>query len=530
MGIHPSGSMKRLNTAQKIDKICNLLLILCVSAFSLFMTIMSFLFTQRCGRAAWGEIENGVPIYQIWDNPSYHLAGTLLLFAFFAGIFRLRARIGDRMLQGFQIGIALTAVLFSCLIFLGGQRTPINDQVQVYSAASLFNQGNYVNLTKGGYLDMYPQQLGFVAYLQILFRIFGNENFTAVQALNCLWIGGLVFMLCRILNELTMDNALRLAGSLLFLFQLPLFLLNCWVYGDVPGLFFLSLAFLHYLRYGKDGKRQRFLFMALSMCMSLIFRKNCLIGILAMCIAMLFRGLRSRRPAMLAAALLVLLLPCGVTKGIELYYQRVSGHSIDGGLPASMWIAMGMSEDSSNPGWFSNYCVPLYYSADCDRDAASQTAVRDIQAKLSLFLEDPVYGVSFYKRKLCTQWNDPFYNTNFLIATDGESRGITGCLLALEDGFLLSFLSVFQFLNYCGLFLYCVGPARKKYTDENMLLIFFLGGVLFSLLWEANSRYIYPYILLSMPLSAIGWAGIWGKAIASIQNTMAKNTKKICRK
>ena len=63
-----------------------------------------------------------------------------------------------------------------------------------------------------------------------------------------------------------------------------------------------------------------------------------------------------------------------------------------------------------------------------------------------------------------------------------------------------------------------------------MLLIFFLGGVLFSLLWEANSRYIYPYILLSMPLSAIGWAGIFSKAIASIQNTMAKNTKKICRK
>ena len=124
MDIHPSGSMKRLNTAQKIDKICGLLLILSVSAFSLFMTIMSFLFTQRCGREAWGEIENGVPIYQIWDNPSYHLVGILLLFAFFAGIFRLRARISDRMLQGFQIGIALTAVLFSCLSFWAASAPP----------------------------------------------------------------------------------------------------------------------------------------------------------------------------------------------------------------------------------------------------------------------------------------------------------------------------------------------------------------------------------------------------------------------
>lgn len=506
MGTHFSHSAEKISIRQRIDRFCNLFLVLCVSAASLFMTVMSFLFTQRCGREIRGEIENGVPIYQIWDNPLFHVAGIFLLFAAFIGIFRLREKIRKKALIFSQIGIALTAGLFSCLILLGGVRTPINDQVQVYSAASLFNQGNYINLTRGGYLNMYPQQLGFVAYLQVLFHIFGNENFIAVQAINCIWIAGLVFMLCQILNELTGDNAVRLAGSLSFLFLLPLFLLSSWVYGDVPSFFFLALAFLQYLRYLKDEKKQRLLFMALFMGASLLFRKNSLIALLALCIALSFHGLRRRQPAILAAVLLILLLPLGALKVVESYYQAAGNYEIDGGLPASLWISMGMSEDSSNPGWFSNYCVPLYYSVDCDRSAASRIAAQDIHARLSLFLEDPVYGISFYKRKICTQWNDPFYNTNFLIATDGESRGITNCLLALEDGFLLTFLSVLQFLNYFGLFVYCIRVADKKHTGENALLIFFLGGVLFSILWEANSRYIYSYILLSMPLSTIGWA------------------------
>lgn len=511
----------------RFDNICNRLLVLFCTVFILFMTVMSALFSQRCGREVNGEIDNGVPIYQIGDNLLLHIIGIALLLGIFVLIMRMESILTPRKLFWCQIAVALIAGAISFGILMGGTRTPANDQAQVYGAASLFNQGEYINLEKGGYLNMYPQQLGLVAYLQIVFHIFGNYNFFAVQVLNCFWMVGLVFTLCLCLNELTEHYGIRLAGSLLLLPLLPLFLLSSWVYGDIPGFFFLALLFLQYLKYLKDAKKGRLFALIPIMCMCLIFRKNSLIAMIALCIALLFDLLRTRRLVTLAAAALIVLIPMGTIKGIELYYQNVSGYEVDGGLPAVMWISMGMSEDSSNPGWFSNYCIPLYYSVECDRTAATQIALDDIDGKISLFLQDPLYGISFYKRKICTQWNDPFYNTNFLIGTDEESKGLTKYLLQLEDHFLLPFLSVFQLILYLGLSYYCISTAFKKNVSENILLIFMGGGILFSILWEANSRYIFPYILMTIPLSAVGWGQLTRKILGKDFFHATKNISKI---
>lgn len=489
----------------RFDKICNRLLVLFCTVFIFFITVMSALFSQKCGSEMNGEIDNGVPIYQIGDNLLFHILGIALLLYILVLIMRMKSVITPKKLLWCQIAVAIIAGAISFGILMGGTRTPANDQAQVYGAASLFNQGEYINLTKGGYLNMYPQQLGLVAYLQIVFRIFGNYNFFAAQVLNCFWIVGLVFLLCQCLNELTEYNRIRLAGSLMLLPLLPLFLLSSWVYGDVPGLFFLALLFLQYLKYLKDTKISRLVALIPIMCLCIIFRKNSMIAMIALCIALFFHWLQTKRFITLAVVALIIVIPMGTIKGIELYYQTVSGYEVDGGLPAVMWISMGMSEDSSNPGWFSNYCIPLYYSVDCDRAAATQIAMRDIKGKLSLFTEDPIYGISFYKRKICTQWNDPFYNTNFLIATDEENEGLTKYLLQLEDNFLFPFLSVFQLLIYLGLSYYCVSTAFKKNVSENILFIFMAGGIFFSILWEANSRYIFPYILMTIPQAAVGW-------------------------
>ena len=46
---------------------------------------------------------------------------------------------------------------------------------------------------------------------------------------------------------------------------------------------------------------------------------------------------------------------------------------------------------------------------------------------------------------------------------------------------------------------------RKKLDKEILLLILtFLGGFGFHILWETKSRYIIPYIIILIPVSVVG--------------------------
>ena len=58
---------------------------------------------------------------------------------------------------------------------------------------------------------------------------------------------------------------------------------------------------------------------------------------------------------------------------------------------------------------------------------------------------------------------------------------------------------------YLGVILYC-GAGLLKKTDilQCMLLVGVIGGFLFSILWEAKSRYVLPYIVLLIPYMGLG--------------------------
>ena len=38
-----------------------------------------------------------------------------------------------------------------------------------------------------------------------------------------------------------------------------------------------------------------------------------------------------------------------------------------------------------------------------------------------------------------------------------------------------------------------------------MQLVIIFGGFLFTMLWEAMSRYVFPYVIYMLPLAAMGW-------------------------
>lgn len=489
-----------------------------------FLTILSFIFTQRSGKEELGEIINGAPIYQEMDNMILNILILILAFAVLILIHTASCRIKllqeERFIELVQILTAVLAGFISFLILCGGQRTPIDDQVQVYSAASLFNQDNYINLSKGGYINMYPQQLGLVLYIQLLFRIFGNGNYYAFQVINCFLISGSVYFACKCINKLTVRPNIRLSGAVSFLFAVPLFLLCSWVYGDIPSFFFIFILFYNYLCFYDTQQKKNLIGGILASCFCLIFRKNSIIILLAIGIVSLVQFFIDKKWKRLVQTAILCILPFLIIQGINLFYEKVSNYEIDGGIPSIMWVTMGTIEDGSKPGWFNNYCVSTYYAHDCDQEASIQESKLRLGEQFRYFKENPVYAVSFYKRKICTQWNDPFYGTDGLIKVDEgiSATGLTASMIRHQD-LIRELLSAFQFIIYLGALLFAFLPVRKEHFYQNCFLTTILGGFLFSILWEANSRYVLPYFLIMIPIAAVGL----GEMTNFLKNKLFKN-------
>ena len=60
---------------------------------------------------------------------------------------------------------------------------------------------------------------------------------------------------------------------------------------------------------------------------------------------------------------------------------------------------------------------------------------------------------------------------------------------------------------------------------DYLLMIYFIGGFLFSLLWEAKPRYVFPYVYVCLPLAAMGLYQISEKAEAAISKISKKKNK-----
>ena len=71
---------------------------------------------------------------------------------------------------------------------------------------------------------------------------------------------------------------------------------------------------------------------------------------------------------------------------------------------------------------------------------------------------------------------------------------------------MVIFLCSVVFLNAFSFLFFAVSTVRDKENRSIVLTIGFIGGFLFSILWEASGRYAFPYFMLLIPLAS-GAAG-----------------------
>lgn len=385
---------------------------------------------------------------------------------------------------------------------------PAWDQLQVYLDALAFKGGNFQDMT--GYLQMWPQQYG-LTFLYEIFMVFGG-GYRLLQYMNVLMVMCIIWTSYLLVEELFGDARASLyviMGDLLFF---PIGLYVNYVYGELLSIAFSMLGIWLLIRWCHTQKKK---YAALSLCflsLGTLARINVLVVLIAVCIAMLIHSLRKRSFMRLLMAALVILVPLATVGTVRFCYELRSGIPVEGGIPASAYVAMGMQRSSGGPGVYNGYNNSMFRNkAGSDREKANEIAMCYIRERMEEFRAAPDMARVYYKEKVQIQWNEPTFGSLVMTSTFEEEP--TGIVEKLYYGSwqqrYRDYMNRYVTILYLGVALYCaLGLSRKTDILQCLMLIGVIGGFLFSILWEAKSRYVLPYIILLIPYMALGISAV----------------------
>lgn len=169
---------------------------------------------------------------------------------------------------------------------------------------------------------------------------------------------------------------------------------------------------------------------------------------------------------------------------------------------------MGLNDDYGQAGWYNGYNYNAFDEVEYDLERAGERARKDLQTYIDLYSDNPRYMLDFFVRKMNAQWNAPMYQGIAMNARIVEEQPPL-----VDDIFhhgsvsklIESMMKIYQLLLY-GSILFLLA-AKRKYIAQiewYALLIAVFGGFLFSLIWEAKTRYVLPYLFMQIPYMAVG--------------------------
>ncbi len=380
-------------------------------------------------------------------------------------------------------------------------------------------QNNYQAFEAGEYLYMYPFQLGFTAVMELIYRIFGIENYIVFELVNIVCVVDMVWELGRITGELCEDERVYRLELLLSMGMLPLFLLATFIYGDIPGWCMAVNAICCVIRYLKTDKWAELLKASLWLSFGIIMKSNLNIMVAASVIAILLHAFEKKNVKMLLGTVgLIVISQLGMQAVNGIYSIRTGGELPDG-IPKIAWVAMGLQEpyaDGSAAGWYNGYNWSVYVNSGYDKELTAEICKEDIKQSFDRFLQEPKQAISFFYEKFTSQWNDPTFMS--LLTNEWYSRNVEPqsavaefFLYGLGRTLLIFVMNIYHFLILLGTGIFCVRSYKKWSLPMAYLVLNIFGGLLFHMLWEAKARYVLIYFVLLLPLAAWGYGEIKGK-------------------
>ena len=425
------------------------------------------------------------------------------------GVFEKRSRLLA------VIGLAFV-VSYCMLLILGIKPQAVNDSKTLDDIINQFVDGDYSSLTNaGGYLFIWPFQLGYVAFGQIMVSIFGKSNYFAWDMVQLLSIIITVYLIYKLTWEFFEDKEICGIVSLLSCGALFFYNYVTYIYGDILSMAPQTLALYMMVLYVKRGLKRYGIISAVSIAAAILIKTNCEITLIALLLILLFSTIDNKKIIQnLVIAAVMLILVFGAKAAVNLYFCNLTGlDKIPAGSPSWSHIAMGLQESDLEDGWYNGYNYKVFGENGFDSEATAIAAKENIRETLRDFANRPLHGAKFLVRKFATQWADSVcistHNLD-LVSRHVEDQPAICHYLVFASPYgspvLIWIMNVFMPVCYIGVIIYLSGilKGRKASTSEMLLLVLIFGGILFHEFWEGSSRYIMRYYIYYLPFGAYG--------------------------
>lgn len=453
----------------------------------------------------------------------------------------------DRILQKSdkiaQEKICVAALIITCTIafFLGtfyvlrNPYYPVGDQISTTAFSAYCREGNFIMLCNGGYIGMHQHQKGLGALYEIVFAIFGNFNYTPAKILHVFWwmltiCAGYQFL------KLTMDRAVfRLEYCVLLLGCIPYLIFLPYIYGDILSISFCMVLFWAAAAYERYAQKRYLALAAFVSAIAILARKNTLIVLVAVGIYAVLLCLKKKKVQCLLIGLTAILAAVLSVKAVDVMYEYRSGYPSGIGIPSILYVAMGLQDTDGEAGIYNRYHQSTFAENDFQQEPAAQQGKEYIKERLGEFAENPGMASDFFKRKLEGQWIVPLFES--LRSTDSfaDDRELPSYIADLYYGKLHDV--AWKLANYYQSIMYFAGLAftisagvmwwKKKETPVSVWLpmIAMVGGFLFSIIWEAQARYVFPYYIF-LALYVPEGLYVTGSNILKLKKLRKKNDEK----
>lgn len=474
--------------------------------FFFFFTFYSLRYTQRM-------YTDGEDFVIMKDNPGMHLLFLAVILLVAIGLYKAKI-LTERVLN--MLAVIVSAVVTGAILILVDSAHAVavsNDQLHVYLAAVEMAKGNFIELGTGEYFGVYPFQLGLSALFSVFCRFKGNAA-EIIQWVQAICAGASVYVGFRITRELFHNVAVEGIYLIFAVLFLPMQLYALFLYGETFSICGICFAIWFFLLANSEGrnlkKRLLFWFSAiLVMAIAYIARPSVIIVWIAMVIIQILHLVKGRKlmPLIMLAMMLIVML--SGQKVILASIEAKTGADLNRGMPTELLLAMGAQGDvekGERPGAYNAYTWATFNEHDFNPETSGGVARQYLFDRIQEWMRNPSGAALFFKTKLLNQWNEPSYGafsaTRFM---EEPKDWVVKMYYGKGNDLLYEGLNCLQFVVYLSVFICFLSllSAREK-TVCYLPGLILIGGILFSAIWEAKSRYIYPYIVVALPYASGG--------------------------
>ena len=469
-------------------------------------------------------------------------------------------------IQIMEIALASLVVVLGLIWVLNVQSIPAADSYNIYEAAtdaakgeytSMYNNANFYNsgfYQNYSYFHFYPFQLGFVAFSEFIYRIFGTESSMPIQIINVLCVGATYFALARITKLLFKKKSVEFIAILLLAVCFQPILFCTFVYGNIIGMCCAVWASLLLIKYFQTGQYRWIYPSGALLVLATLVKYNNMIYLVAFVIMLLVHIVKKKKwqSAVIAAALIVAVTGCN--RLVIMHYESRAETEFESGVSQVLYLDMGLQESYMAPGWYTtiakdhyinDFLAPKYRGGlDIDASSADEKGWEDIDERTTKFSEDFDYTFDFFSKKILSQWNEPTYESIWVskvkahtaseeqkekyntdsIGSD-QTKGLTQAVYYKSLGQWLElhfnfYMQIVFIMFAAGIYLLFI---NKKSNIETVLLpLVLLGAFGYHLLFEGKSQYILTYIPLLIPTAAYAFGIMLGGKYERIKKLVKK--------